>query len=409
MCLISVLGKTKEKNTEEVFKFIRNGASCNGDGSGIMWKRNGENIINISKGYFDIEELIEKIKILDLTVDDELVVHHRIGTSGRVSAENTHPFIITTDESESLETETITINPCMVHNGIFSNIGAYERLNPMLSDTYAFSRYIMPNLLGILNQSKSVFKEMTSNIVGFDKICILHPDKDLELIGNFIESNGYYHSNSGYCRQVFNRGGNEDWFGGHRAFPSQTGGTKEGFNLPVVITKKNKEAKEGTCNIDLDGKLIKINSTNYFHFYYVNKNIVDLTFRDKAFTIECNRWEMDTYESGNEYQSLFKGFGESNTALKTENLDNLHRSYYFIPKDKRLLDVYTDYLILLKRFPNSNNSAIKKLNKLTNSNKKTMYEKIRYDKLDYPVYKLTLILYLDYLKNKKELVLTELN
>ena len=44
-------------------------------------------------------------------------------------------------------------------------------------------------------------------IIDTDKIALLFPDRDLELIGKWVEDNGYFHSNTGYKSYTFDRGG----------------------------------------------------------------------------------------------------------------------------------------------------------------------------------------------------------
>jgi hypothetical protein len=219
MCLVSVCPKGKEKFNDQVVTFIKNGMSSNKQGSGYMFKRSGENVITIDKGYFDEENLISSIRERNLGVNDELVIHHRISTSGLISGSNSHPFVIS-DNHDEVCAQDITINkPCLAHNGCFSRLTDYMKLQPDFSDTYAFARYILsnPNIYNIMEVDYELFKTILDPIISGSRVAILFPDKDVKLIGDFKEVDGYYHSNYGYCRSTYDYGGSST------RFPSSTG------------------------------------------------------------------------------------------------------------------------------------------------------------------------------------------
>lgn len=210
MCLVSVCKKGTPKYTDEVVKFIKKGASSNRSGSGFMFKRDGENKITINKGYFDVEELLKDLKAHNLQDSDELVIHHRIPTAGNADAFNTHPFVISTKHEEVIMVKGTTTKPCLAHNGVFSGITSYMDLNSDFSDTYAFSRYIMANkhVMNFYLNDRNLFDTLTKNIIGsYNKVAIMFPDRDLELIGDFNECNGYFHSNWGFKTYVNDIGG----------------------------------------------------------------------------------------------------------------------------------------------------------------------------------------------------------
>ena len=211
MCLISVIPEGIEKNIRIISRFIIQGMKTNTDGSGFMYKRANESKIGVKKGYFNAERMINDINSLNLQTNDTLVLHHRFGTEGEQSDENTHPFIVSKDHNEIVSLDTITDKPCMVHNGIFYNIRDYVKLNPTFSDTYAFTRYILAEnqMLDMAYDNITLFNKLTEKIVGSDKICILHPTRPMLLINSFIKDNGCYHSNGGYKQYVWDRGGQE--------------------------------------------------------------------------------------------------------------------------------------------------------------------------------------------------------
>lgn len=49
-----------------------------------MHKKEGEYFVHVEKGFFKFDELMAAIEKANLKDEDELVIHHRIGTSGKV-------------------------------------------------------------------------------------------------------------------------------------------------------------------------------------------------------------------------------------------------------------------------------------------------------------------------------------
>lgn len=196
MCLITVAPKGTNKNSDFLFNSLKYSANNNQDGSGFMYKRNGENFVNLEKGYWDVNELIEDIKKLNLTEEDELVVHHRIATKGEISQSNTHPFIVSEDEDEIGSVSVSNIEkPVMAHNGGFSGYG-----NELQSDTFCFVKEIVaqPELIALLKRSPKIYAEAISGRLGSNKLAFLFPDRDLVLLGEYKTEDGYYFSHSGY-------------------------------------------------------------------------------------------------------------------------------------------------------------------------------------------------------------------
>ena len=101
------------------------------------------------------------------------------------------------------------INPCIVHNGMIYGITNQMFLNSQFSDTFAFVKYIMAadGVMEMYNNSFSTFELLTDSFLGNDKLCLLHPDRDLTTVGKYLTDNGYLHSNSGYKVNYYDRGG----------------------------------------------------------------------------------------------------------------------------------------------------------------------------------------------------------
>jgi hypothetical protein len=393
MCLISICPKGTLKSIDLLSGFITNGMKTNIDGSGIMFKRNNDTNITISKGYYNPETLIQYITKLDLQLNDELVIHHRRGTSGLKTNTNCHPFVITNDEELINKTE-ITINKsCLVHNGVFRNIESYKLLNTDFSDTYAFSRYIMPDILDIMFNNNNLFSFLLKSIINNDRVCMLHPDRDLTIIGNFTNDNGYLHSNDGYKKETYDYGGS-----------SNNTQYRIGFNAQSNIK----------TNINLekfDSSFVVINKDNYNHFYYVKKMQYDNDFYELK---QYPTYKMDSFSEDSVYQTL-------TTRKDNLNLDyclgvtieNINEKFYFIPVDYNYQKVYNQLVKLIKNHPGYNKKTYNKLSNLINSNyKKGSFDEIVYSKINERILKLALKLYknyLEFIKNNKTEKVVNLN
>ena len=403
MCLISICPKGTEKNTKEVHDFIGNGFISNTDGSGFMYKKDGTNKINVVKGFFDSQEMIDYISKLNLEVNDELVIHHRNGTSGLVSAENCHPFVISKDNNTITDTCIETDNPCIVHNGMIYGITNQMFLNSQFSDTFAFVKYIMAadGVMEMYNNSFSTFELLTDSFLGSDKLCLLHPDRDLTTVGNYLTDNGYLHSNSGYKFNYYDRGG----FAHARGNFMDAGKVKKSKKSLLPAHKA-----ENKCIVKkLDSKNVKINSYNCTHFFFCKKEEYETWSFNKA-SEPLFTFEMRSYDNLSYLQVLYNVKG--NIIGRAVSIDSIENNYYYIPKNDKQLKTYSDYLYLIKNYPEYSKSAIKTLQKIiSNSSKKSLdpaeinLEDVYFSKAETRFSLEALTMYKEYLEDKKVLKL----
>ena len=206
MCLVSVLPKGTEKLSKEVESFVDKGITTNDHGSGIMWKKNGTKFVNIKKGLNSFDAIMEAIEKSKVTVDDELVIHHRIGTCGEKTALNTHPFLVSPDKTIMENTSGKFQLPAMAHNGIFH---AFTNKNSRYNDTFHFVNEFLalPGLMTLLKEQPEKFRQLFSDKIGFNRLAFLFPDRDVLMLGDFVKCNGYFHSNDGFKEYVRDEGG----------------------------------------------------------------------------------------------------------------------------------------------------------------------------------------------------------
>lgn len=206
MCLITAAPKGTKKRGKDLKSFIERGMSSNTDGSGFAYKRNGSNLIYLSKGYREVSKIVEAIDKAKLKPEDEIIIHHRIGTSGLANEYNMHPFAVSESESVLDITEGEINVPAMAHNGVFYKFTDRQSIH---NDTYNFVQQFIgiPEITALLKRSPEKFKSLFDGILSTNKLAFLFPDKDMLLLGNFVEDSGYFHSNSGYKSYVFDHGG----------------------------------------------------------------------------------------------------------------------------------------------------------------------------------------------------------
>jgi hypothetical protein len=427
MCIVSIAPKGTDKDSQYVKDFIVSGMKCNTDGSGYMYKRAGEKTITVVKGFFEnYQELIDSITAQKLQKEDELVIHHRIGTSGKVTKENCHPFVLSKNHKECCALKITTEKLCLVHNGYFSSIDHYMSLDRDFSDTYAFSRYVLSNplLQQIMLTDKDLFRHLTRSIITSSKVAILHPEHDLIMLGDFIEDKGYYHSNHGYCRYVRNVGGSEDdtngygiehapwnWQGlfarngGRNNTPvtkpkpslvlieAGEGGSKptsaiaslrEDVLIKAVLSRKLPNVPEVERLVDksiiLDTTVIELSSKNCIDFYYMPKD----EWLQRRARHHISIYIMSTFDKKSEYTNLVspKTTEDGTMLVFGEKTANIGDGYYLIPK-LSAVQTYKDYFRLVAKLPEVKKQTVKKINNIIRrAATKDPHEGLRYKRLN---------------------------
>jgi len=135
MCVIVYKERGKEiPNSEIIEKCFHK----NPDGSGILLHRRGTKLLEIHKGFMKLDDFKTALSELNVTKDDDLVLHFRITTSGGTSPENCHPFPISSNVDD-LKATRLNTRMAFVHNGILGK-GDTEL---KISDTQLFIRDII--------------------------------------------------------------------------------------------------------------------------------------------------------------------------------------------------------------------------------------------------------------------------
>lgn len=218
MCLIIVkpLGTPM---IDDILKVVKGASKSNSDGFGFSLKSDylTESSLYLDKGYMDVDSMIKAIESLNIDDSDELMIHLRMATHGKVMPTNTHPFIVTDNETE-LNTLTGAVNkPIVAHNGYFSITCEKD-----YSDTWTWVKNKLSNQMifdAITDMTTEFNPNVIKNHVGYsNKIAIMFPDKDIQLIGNgWVEDNGVFYSHGGYKYHLKNTNVNEcqDYYCGY--------------------------------------------------------------------------------------------------------------------------------------------------------------------------------------------------
>lgn len=201
MCIIVAKGKGINMPSKEILK---NCFDYNSDGAGYMFVRDGK--VYINKGFMTFDKFYESIdklsRIIDLT-EHALVMHFRISTGGNVDAGNCHPYPITSNEEHLRRTQFVT-DLGMAHNGTISTYSTkygygYTGQKEILNDTQKFIRDCVSTIKELDNDflKNQRAMKLIEDIAG-SKLCFLDTDENIHLVGDFIEDNGVFYSNSNY-------------------------------------------------------------------------------------------------------------------------------------------------------------------------------------------------------------------
>lgn len=193
MCIIIAKRKNGRIPTEKELMYA---FDYNNDGAGFMYVDN--NRVIIDKGYMKLGHFIARYRELlekyNNFTNKSLVIHCRIGTSGRNTKGNTHPYPIT-NNSKELKKTFFKSDIGIAHNGIIRD---YE-LTGNCSDTQSF---IMKYLYPIYSHYRDFYKNkyITSGIeeITNSKFVILDTKDNIYKIGDFIEDKGLFFSNDSY-------------------------------------------------------------------------------------------------------------------------------------------------------------------------------------------------------------------
>ena len=185
MCIIAYC-KERKLNYSELI----NCWYSNSDGAGIAWQDKG--FVHFKKGFMELNDFKKFYDKFDIVPH---VIHFRTQTSGGISKDLTHPFVL--DFKNPLEGKTR--QGVLFHNGVIANwrdkldliayycIGKNRRFpTGRMSDSRVMA--ILTKILGI---------GYLESIGAYDRFLIMRPCT-VNLLGDWIKESGIYFSNLDY-------------------------------------------------------------------------------------------------------------------------------------------------------------------------------------------------------------------
>ena len=167
----------------------------NSDGAGFMYPHDGQ--VLIQKGYMTLEDLLAALKDISKQLNitaTPIVLHFRIGTSGGNTAENTHPFPVTSHVA-ALQKTRGHVPLAVAHNGIID----IRPRKKEISDTMEYTA----SILAPLYQLKPDFykhapgRELIYN-TSQSKLVFMDGQGHVETVGDFHCAEGILYSNYSY-------------------------------------------------------------------------------------------------------------------------------------------------------------------------------------------------------------------
>lgn len=188
MCIIAIKPRGKEMfPTDQIKTMFAN----NPDGAGYMF-HDGKKVV-IRKGFMDVDTLLMSLSSQDFT-DTNVVLHFRIGTSGKLDALNCHPYPIYETNKTYCKTDI-----ALAHNGVLRDFTPSKK--SVINDTQLFIQTMLRGLKKGFQNDDGILN-LIEYIIDTNKFAFLDADNKVTLIGDFIKDNGYVYSNKSYVPKV---------------------------------------------------------------------------------------------------------------------------------------------------------------------------------------------------------------
>lgn len=195
MCVIVSKDKGVELPSK---KLLRACWDRNPDGAGIMFN-NEKGKVEVHKGFMDFKSLWDFLEVLGRRLDIKntaVVIHFRIGTSGKNDAPTCHPYPLS-NKVDKLRCTDFTSEIAVAHNGIISD---FVERNSILNDTQNFIRYVLYPMYRInkhfieKDEGRGLVYTLT-NKGRYNRFAFLDGNGNITRIGDWQNDNGVYYSN----------------------------------------------------------------------------------------------------------------------------------------------------------------------------------------------------------------------
>lgn len=173
----------KTKNGIITDSELREAFKNNPDGAGIAYTK--DNKLIIEKGIFKEQEFVDKVREIEKICDNNMLIHCRIGTSGKKDELNTHPFFVNE-------------NVALMHNGILS---IYVPKTSKINDTQIFIKKCLKNIsTQDLFQNKCIYNLIFEAIGRSNKFVLLNNKGEYKIIN---EKAGHWKDDVWYSNKSY--------------------------------------------------------------------------------------------------------------------------------------------------------------------------------------------------------------
>jgi predicted glutamine amidotransferase len=189
MCIIVA----KPEKIKLPLTILENMWNNNPHGAGFMWAE--DNNLFIKKGFMNFHHLAEHYYPLE---KKKLVLHFRWRSTGAISAEMTHPFVINE-------------NVAMVHNGTIPKLKTQN-----FSDTFIFSKYFGEKVKDpMLALESARFINRLNSIIGYSKLAFMDNKGKIKIVNpqmGLIYNNCWFSNRSFFEKEWYEKNlENEDY------------------------------------------------------------------------------------------------------------------------------------------------------------------------------------------------------
>ena len=191
MCIICVSPRNVRQPSETI---IRTMFDHNPHGAGYMVARDGR--VQISKGYMNIDELLQALRVEHFTARDSVVYHFRISTQAGINPEMTHPFPLS-NRLEDMKILDLTCRCGIAHNGIIRLTS--DSREKEYSDTALFIQRYLRKLVREPADLRDPHVLDMIRLLAQSKFAIMDASGYIATIGDFINVRGLLFSNGSFA------------------------------------------------------------------------------------------------------------------------------------------------------------------------------------------------------------------
>ena len=185
---------------------IRECFISNPDGAGFMYADGKK--VHIRKGFMELADFMAAIEEEEIPTDTAVVMHFRIATHGKVQPSCCHPFPVSPNKDD-LKATSVDARWGVAHHGIIQ--GRYT------SNDWSDSMDFIHGVIVPMSRMNPSFMHSSDAIELLEAACrsklaIVDNSGDLALVGDFIEDEGVFYSNTTYLPIRSNWSSYTEWW-----------------------------------------------------------------------------------------------------------------------------------------------------------------------------------------------------